>query len=251
MTLVRAEIAIVLGSDEIASAIGRALHCAGYGVVLTDDVDPACPLRSLSFVEAWYFGTAELAGVAACFCSSVKSVPEVIDRQKLVAATTWSWQGLARALSPVFLIDARMANDNGASTLRDVPRGPIVIAAGVPETDPRLPWQLDDAGAAGWVAASRDGTFHTGLRLGTEVDAGSIIGQIDATPVRAGASGRLVALSLRGARVHEGQLVAVLAIDHRAGRLDELARRAQTVADGVIGILAKNRRSRALREPVA
>jgi hypothetical protein len=97
--------------------------------VLTDDVDPACPLRSLSFVEAWYFGTAELAGVAACFCSSVKSVPEVIDRQKLVAATTWSWQGLARALSPVLLIDARMANDNGASTLRDVRGGPIVIAA--------------------------------------------------------------------------------------------------------------------------
>lgn len=138
MTLVRAEIAIVLSSDEIAPAIGRALHCAEYGVVLTDDVDPACPLRSLSFVEAWHFGTAELAGVAACFCSSVKSVPEVIDRQKLVAATTWSWQGLARALSPVFLIDAR-----------------------------------------------------------------SIIGQIDATPVCVGASGRLVALSLRGARVRE------------------------------------------------
>lgn len=269
----------MLGSDEIASAVGCALHGAGYGVVLTDDVDPACPLRSLSYVEAWYFGTAELAGVAACFCSSIKSVPEVIERQKLVAATTWSWQGLARALSPVLLVDTRAANGSFASALSDVPGKPRVIAcgagvripgcasvaldpavgadafgagcAGGPATHRRLPWQLDDAAARGWVAAPRDGTFHTGLRPGSDVDMGTIIGQIGAAPVRAGAAGRLAALSLRGARVHEGQLVAVLAIGHRASPLDELAQRAKTIADGVLGALADPRRSPMPCEPVA
>ena len=108
-------------------------------MVLTDEIDPPCPLRTLSYVDAWYFGAAELDGVGACFCSSIKSVPEVIDRQRLIATTAWSWEGITRALLPILLVDARAANGGTAGPLHGIPGKPFVVTC----SPAACPW--DDA----------------------------------------------------------------------------------------------------------
>lgn len=266
MTRARTQIALVLGSDEVASGIARALHRAGYRVVLTDEIDPPCPLRGLSYVGAWYFGAAELGGVGACFCSSIKSVPEIIDRQRLVATTAWSVEGLSRALSPALLVDARAANGNAAGPRRGVPGKPLIVVGGpasgrgdeaavaidpsfgstagrpirlhTSAIDLHLPWRLDGADANGWVVAARDGRFHTELRVGTDVAEESVIGTIQGALLHAGIAGRVVALTLRGARVPAGQLVAVIDEEPAISRLAALSRRADRIANGVISVLA-------------
>src|SRR5689334_15633485 len=110
--------AIVLGSNEVASAVALGLHRAGWAIVLIDDVDPSGPWRGMSFVNAWYLGAAELDGVAACFCASVRSIPSVIERRGLIAATTWSWPAVCEALAPDLLVDARRANGGVAEPVK-------------------------------------------------------------------------------------------------------------------------------------
>ena len=73
-------VAIVLGCDEIGSAVAHRLHCDGFAVVLIDGVDPPWPRRGMAFTDAWYAGVAELSGVSAVFCASVRSIPAVLDR---------------------------------------------------------------------------------------------------------------------------------------------------------------------------
>ncbi len=81
-------VVIVLGAGDVGSAVAVALHRAGLAVVLCDKADPAWSRRGMAFTDAWYFGTADLDGVLAMFCSNVISVPLVLER-RLIAATTW------------------------------------------------------------------------------------------------------------------------------------------------------------------
>ncbi|NDP43608.1 MAG: hypothetical protein GZ089_12965, partial [Aromatoleum sp.] len=88
---------VVLGAGDVGSAVALALHRAGLAVVLCDEADPSWSRRGMAFTNAWYLGSAELDGDAAMFCASVKSIPLVLDGHRLIAATTWSWRGVARA----------------------------------------------------------------------------------------------------------------------------------------------------------
>ncbi len=99
------QVMIVIGSGEIGSTVAVILQRAGYAVVVCDDVDPAWARRGMSFTNAWYVGNAELDGDAAVFCASVKSIPPVLKRERLIAATTWSWMGIAEALDPIAVVD--------------------------------------------------------------------------------------------------------------------------------------------------
>ena len=67
--------AIVIGCDDTGSAVAHALHRAGCAVVLVDQADPPWTRRGMAYVDAWYVGAASLAGVDACFCASVRSIP--------------------------------------------------------------------------------------------------------------------------------------------------------------------------------
>ena len=100
--------AVVLGSNEVGSAVALALHRTDWKVVLVDRVDPGNPWRGMSFGNAWYMGSSELDGVAACFCTSVRSIPSVLRHRQLIAATTWSWQSVVRALPVGILVDAAL-----------------------------------------------------------------------------------------------------------------------------------------------
>ena len=233
---VQGPLAIVLGSDEIASAIAHALRSHECAVVLTDEIDPPGALRGMSFVNAWYLGSAELDGIAACFCSSVKSIPEVIDRQQLVAATAWSWQGIAAVLHPEVLVDARSAHGGTAEALRDrVPglvclacgfgveapghvdaaietaygdRAGAVVLSGRTSPDPGLAPPLAGLGEERCVYSPRNGRFRTQLRIGDRVDARDPLGDVNGTPLEAPVSGVLRGISARGARVRPGCLIA-------------------------------------------
>jgi xanthine dehydrogenase accessory factor len=88
--LMRRAVAVVLGCDEVASAIAHRLHRAGYGVVLIDRVDPSVSRRGMSFADAWYYGIAELSGIHAVFCASLRSIPSALHDGSSIAATTWS-----------------------------------------------------------------------------------------------------------------------------------------------------------------
>src|SRR5213079_3648748 len=100
---------VVLGSNNIGSAVACALRSVDAPVVVIDEVDPSWPYRGMSLTDAWFTGTASLGGHDACFYASARSVPIVLARG-MIAATTWSWRGLSDLLAADALVDTRPAS---------------------------------------------------------------------------------------------------------------------------------------------
>jgi xanthine dehydrogenase accessory factor len=221
-------VAIVLGCGEVGSAVALALHGAGLSVVLVDEADPSWHRRGMAFTNAWYVGVAELDGEGACFCASLKSIPSVLAR-RMIAATTWSWPGVAGALVPIALVDARGRKRRGSDILRG--RVPLTIGIGLDfvegdnvdvaielpsdssravldELDPPTLADTRDAGVARgancFVEASRHGRFMTGRRIGDVVRIGQIVGGLGNEAIAAPAGGALLGLAARGARIEPG-----------------------------------------------
>jgi xanthine dehydrogenase accessory factor len=228
--------ALVLGSDVVGSAVAHALRLRDWDVVLIDDIDPPGPWRGMSFVNAWYLGTAELDGVAACFCASVKSIPSILYRQALIAATSWSWPGVAAALMPEVEIDTRAGGHGMPANLRArAPAGLLTVGCGAEfVAGEHVDLAIDAAQALHDSAASRsgrniappahslaraatntrllvaprNGRMRSQLRIGEHVEAGEPVGDVNGAPLVAQQAGVLRGLSARGARVSSGQVVA-------------------------------------------
>lgn len=251
-------VAIVLGCGDVGSAVALALHQAGLAVVLVDEADPAWHRRGMAFTNAWYTGNAELESEGACFCASLKSIPSVLAR-RMIAATTWSWPGVAAALEPAVLVDARGKRRRGSEVLRGRVPLTIGIGSGFVEGDNvdatiEMPLEIQDgldaecppsrgneidAGAAGCkVAAPRHGRFMTGRRIGETVHVGQIVGGLGNQAIMAPAGGVLVGLAARGARIEPGDTLVEVdpgGIAHRCYGVSGAARR---VAAGVLSALA-------------
>ena len=197
-------VAIVLGCGDVGSAVALALHQAGLAVVLADEADPSWHRRGMAFTNAWYVGNAELESEGACFCASLKSIPSILAR-RIVAATTWSWPGVAAALEPEILVDARGRKRRGAEALRGrvphavgigagfVPGENVDLTIGHPEECLRgserkppgyrgLAEGVRDTGdgpaATCSVEAAQHGRFMTERRIGDAVRVGQIVGAL-------------------------------------------------------------------------
>jgi hypothetical protein len=216
---------VVIGGDEVGSAIAHALHGAGAAVVLVDDIDPPWTRRGRSYTDAWYVGGATLDRVDACFCALAKSIPAVLARGDMIAATTWSWEGLAPALRPHAIVETRP----GCRSIPAASRPPLlgeVLTVGV-QTTQVGGWRADvviaDASGTGCAAAARaaahgpplvaldaphPGRFRTRRQIAERVDAGDILGEVGSAIVAAPSSGVLTGPSARGARIASGQRIA-------------------------------------------
>ena len=218
-------------------------------MALVDEADPAWHRRGMAFTNAWYLGNAELDGEGACFCASLKSMPSILAR-RMIAATTWSWQGIAAALETSVLVDARRPRRRGDAILRG--RVPITIGVGaelaelgtvdvaiptvtVGFAEPRIASGpvLDSASVlndciSSTIEAGRHGRFMTERRIGDTVRTGEIVGGIGTDAVKSPASGVLLGLAARGARIEPGDTlveVDTLRANHTCFGITEEARR--------------------------
>jgi xanthine dehydrogenase accessory factor len=260
-------VAIVIGSGDVGSAVAVVLRRAGFAVVVCDSADAPWSRRGMAFTDAWYVGTAELDGEAAVFCSSVKSIPTVLARKELIAATTWSWQGAAAALQPVAVIDARMRKRADGDALRahapdgalTIGIGPGFVAGGNVDTAIESSWGeqmgaivtsgatlllagephlIGDAGRERFVYAPKADRFATGRRIADRVAAGEVVGALGDTVVLAPLTGVLRGLAANGARVPER--IKIVEVDPRGdpALCFGLGERPLAVAHGVLRALA-------------
>lgn len=215
---------VVIGCDEVGSAIACLLHRAGTPIVIVDAADPPCARRGMSYADAWYVGGATLNGIDACFCSSVKSIPPVIKRGEMIAATTWSWEGVAAAVHPLAVIETRYGRITTAAACRPLALADA-LAVGVRATgvggwpaDIVVGDSTDSASADAWTsrdtvgafvrtAAPHTGRFRTRCEIAEYVDTGDVVGELGEFAVVARASGVLRGLAPRGARIARGDLL--------------------------------------------
>jgi xanthine dehydrogenase accessory factor len=236
--------AVVIGCGDVGSAIAHALHRAGCAVVLVDQADPPWTRRGMAYVDAWYVGAASLAGIDACFCASVRSIPFVLDRRDMIAATTWSWQGVASALQPIAVVDARVVKREPLTPIRQS-GGPLTIGVGpgfVAEMHVDVAIETTSDETSGEVVhATRAGRFQTERGIGECVAPRDEVATLDGEPIAAPIGGALRGLAARGARIAVGQRIVEVDPHGDPSRCFGIDERPKRIATGVLEALARRR----------
>jgi hypothetical protein len=234
-------LAVILGTNEIASAVAVYLHRAGYCVVLSHDPNPPVVRRKMAFHDALFADFARVEGVIGERVDDTMTLFHALRTPRHVLVT---WLGLLDLL-PIrqidVLIDARMQKraitpDLRGLTALSVGLGPgfspavncdiaietrparngLVVHEGWTDKADGTAVKLGGIGAERFAYSAFEGRWHTPLDIGTRVYKDFVIGHLTGTPVTAPCDGVLRGVVRDGSDVPGG--VKLLEIDPR-GRL--------------------------------
>lgn len=229
----RAPVAVVLGTNDVASAVACALFQAGYGVVLSRD--PAQPVlrRTMAFDDALECGPVELDGVPGYAAETLVEVMRgFIDRASVCVTTMELGELLCLGLIDV-LVDARMRMRVLKVDIRPFARCSIGLGPGFTagrhvdiaiETAPEavggilsagttIPAHgrstpLAGAGRERFARSPSAGLWETDATIGMAVREGDVIGLCGGVVVAAPLGGRLRGLVRSGVDVTGGLKLA-------------------------------------------
>jgi hypothetical protein len=233
--------AVILGTNEIASAIAVHLHRDRYGVVLSHD--PATPVirRKMAFHDALCDDAVTLDGVAARRADTGIEIRSLLRTDCAVIVTELGLLDLIILRSLDLLIDARMQKRHSTPDLRPLARFTVGVGPGFSgganchaaiETRPGkagrilvsdatdaadgVPRRLGGRYEERFVRAEFAGRWHSAVEIGTRVFKDFVIGHLGSFPVRAPFDGALRGVVRDGTEVPAG--VKLLEIDPRGRR---------------------------------
>jgi xanthine dehydrogenase accessory factor len=203
-------LALVLGTNEIASAVAVHLATAGYSLVLSHDAFPPVIRRAMAFHDALFGDRAAVDGVEGERAETAAEIASVLAKPCRVAVTPLQLAGLVATLQPRILIDARMqkrrvmpdqrgvagltiglgpnfavgVNCDIAIETRPVRIGAIVRKGSTDQAD-GISRALGGVGRERFVYADRHGVWHTAVDIGMRTFKGFVVGHLDGVPVHA------------------------------------------------------------------
>ena len=255
---------IVLGTNEIASAIAVRLCWGRFRIVMSHDPFPPVVRRGMAFHDALYDDRAEVDGIVARRAETAMEIVEALAEQGKVVVTRRQLTDIITLKSPAVLIDARMQKSRTIPDLRGLAR--LTIGVGpkfavhqncdiAVETHPASTGALVENGETrlgdgvarilGGVGKERfvystcDGVWRTPLDVGALVFRGFVLGYQDRIAVRAPMDGYLRGIARDG--VHAPKGVKLVEIDPRGRSAcwtgsDERGRR---IAEAVVAAIEK------------
>jgi xanthine dehydrogenase accessory factor len=235
------QMAVILGTNEIASAIAVHLHRDRYGVVLSHDPAPPVIRRKMAFHDALFDDTVTLDSIAARRADTGVEIRSLLRTDGAIIITELGLLDLIIVRSLDLLIDARMQKCHTTPDLRPLARFTVGIGPGFSgganchaaiETRPGkvgrifqrgttdaadgVPRRLGGSYEERFVRAEIAGRWHTAIEIGTRVFKDFVIGHIGHVPVRAPFDGALRGVVRDGTEVPAG--VKLLEIDPRGRR---------------------------------
>ncbi|TDT94807.1 MULTISPECIES: xanthine dehydrogenase [Azorhizobium] len=263
----RPEVAIVLGTNEIASAVAIHLHRAGYAVVMSHDAAPPVIRRRMAFHDALWGDPAPVEGLEAVPVERVSELFAIFTHGGRLAITRMGLVELMVIAPFALLIDARMDKYAVKPDLRHLADVTIGLGPGFAigrncdvavETHPRLTGQvvaqgetqagdrvsrrLGNSGAERFVYAGLPGRWHTAHSIGSRVFRGMVLGHLERTPVLAPLDGVLRGLARDGIEVPGG--VKLLEIDPRnrwQARFTGMDERGRAIAEATLAAARAHR----------
>jgi len=252
-------LAVILGTNEIASAVGVHLHRAGYCVVLSHDPNPPVMRRKMAFHDALF---ADFARVENVIGERVDDTMDIFKALRAPRHLLVTWLGLLDLL-PIrtidVLVDARMQKRAITPDLRGLTRlsiglGPgfsraancdiaietrparngLVVHQGWTDTADGMAMTLGGIGAERFIYSPFEGRWHTPVEIGTRVYRGFVVGHLSGMPVTSPHDGILRGIVRDGSDVPAG--VKLLEIDPR-GRLAQwtgIDERGQAIAQATL-----------------
>ncbi|WKA28544.1 xanthine dehydrogenase [Bradyrhizobium roseum] len=230
--------AVILGTNETASAVAVLLCRKGYGVVLSHDPLPPVIRRKMAFHDALFEDDVSVAGIAAQRADTGAAIRTNLGRAPGVIVTELGLLDLIVLRSLDILIDARMQKYLATPDLRRLARLTIGLGPGfcggancdvAIETRPDKAGQIIRHGAAEppngvsrrlgshweerFVRSKFSGPWKTAIEIGTRVFKDYVVGHLGNEPVRAPFDGILRGIVRDGTEVPGG--VKLLEIDSR------------------------------------
>ncbi len=124
-------LAVVLGTNEVASAIAVFLHRSGHAVVLAHDPLPPVLCRGMAFHDALYGDRASLEGIEALRIDYVADLYSVLAEKDRVAITNFGLTDLLVLGGIDLILDARLQKRAVTPDFRGLARLTIGAGAGL------------------------------------------------------------------------------------------------------------------------
>lgn len=254
--------AVVLGTNEIASAIAVHLYRAHYTVVLSHDPYPPVIRRKMAFHDVLFGEALDVDGVAGERVDSGTEVFKRLRQPDCVLVTGLGLLDLLAVRSVDILIDARMQKHQVTPDLRRLARltvglGPgfstsmncdiaietrparvgLVVHNGWTDAADGAASPLGDLGSERFLYSPTPGRWHTPVEIGTRVFRDFVLGHLSGVPMRAPRDGILRGIVRDGSEVPAG--VKLLEIDPRGrgAQWTGIDRRGRLIAEATLNAI--------------
>ena len=232
-------LAVILGTNEIASAVAVSLIRAGYATVMSHDPYPPVIRRGMAFHDALYDDFIQLSGIVGRRAENLLEIAAVTALKKSVAVTPLTLTDLLALRMADVLVDARMQKLRITPDFRGLARitvglGPKfgvgencdiavetrpvhagdVVARGATEEADGMSRPLGGVGRERFVYTERAGVWRTPVDIGMWTPKGFVVGRHEGTPVLAPIDGYVRGVARDSAYVPAG--VKLLEIDPRS-----------------------------------
>lgn len=261
-------LAVVMGTNEIASAIAVSFSRFGLPTVLSHDPFPPVIRRGMAFHDALYDDYVELSGYVGRRAESLLEIAAVAARKKSVAVTPLSLTDLLALRRADVLVDARMQKNRITPDFRGLagltiglgPKfvvgencdiavetrpehvGRLVAKGGTEEADgvSRL---LGGVGRERFVYSERSGVWRTPIDIGMWVPKGFLLGRHEDVPAYAPMDGFVRGIARDSAFAPAG--VKLIEIDPRSRdeNFHDVDERARVIAQAVLKAVKLARRA--------
>jgi xanthine dehydrogenase accessory factor len=254
----RHPLVLIKGAGDLATGCALRLRRSGFRVVMTELPEPRAVRRTVAFCEAVLDGSAEVEGLRARRAGDPGEARRII-RDGEVAVLVDPAGGLARALRPDVVVDARMAKRNLGTSREEAPiviglgpgfrasddahavietnRGHFlgsVILEGEAEPNTGVPGDIGGHGSERLLRSPAEGRLRARRAIGDSVAVGDVVAEVSGHVVRAGVAGILRGLTRDGSKVGRAQKIGD--VDPRARREHcfTVSDKARAVAGGVL-----------------
>ena len=255
---------IVLGANEIASAVAARLTQEGCRVVLSHDPYPPVIRRGMAFHDALFNDRTEVDGIKGYCGETALEIVRVLMATGVVAVTSLQLTDLIALRTPDVLIDARMQKRRMTPNLRNIANlsiglGPQFVAGTncdvaiethpdhtgelveIGETRPNdhIPRYLGGVGRDRFVYSARDGVWRTPLDVGSRVFKNYLIGLLDGHRVISPRDGFLRGIARDGSFVPQNVKLVEVDPRGRASSWTGTDERGRAIADAAYRVIAK------------
>jgi len=244
-------VAVILGTDELASAVAVYLRRAGWQVVLSHTPHPPVLRRRMAFYDVLFGDAVEVDGIKGVRVGCSLDVRAAMQQPGEVVVTPLDILDLLVIGRLDLLIDARMQTDHVKPDLRwiagvSIGIGPgfdagrnCDIAIGIDPAKAGIGPQVDDTPGldrreAGFVCAQRAGTWRSAVEIGAHIFKDFILGHLDGDPVHAPAAGLVRGMVRDGLSVPAGARLFEITPRRRNANWHGIERAAATVGKATI-----------------
>jgi hypothetical protein len=265
-------LAVVLGTNEIASAVAVKLRKAHFSVILSHDPCPPVIRRGMAFFDALFDDAATLSGIVGKRAENAVEIADAAASRNVVAVTPLQLCDLLALRRIDALIDARMQKRGATPDFRyfvglAIGLGPNFTVGGncdiAIETRPAqvgaivaqgstldydgVPDQIGGFGQERFVFAPREGLWHTPHDIGDWVERGQPLGRLAGIALHAPLDGVLRGVARDGSFLPAGAKIIETDPRRRGAQWNGLDSRGRIIAEVTLAAIrdAQKRRKRA------